>query len=74
MREWVGAGEPTMRRSHNVDVVDGVAALRGQLEAMPQMEEVCRAVEGVPGVVEVRSYLHPPGAPAPNKAASLRAS
>lgn len=58
----------------NVDVVEGVATLRGQLDAPALMDEACRAVKEVPGVVEVRSYLHTPGTPAPNKAASLKAS
>lgn len=57
-----------------VDVVDGVATLRGQVDTDEDAEEVCRTVSAVAGVVEVRSYLHTPGTPAPNKAASLAAS
>ncbi len=56
-----------------VDVVDGIATLRGQVAEEENFGEVCRAVSGTPGVVEVRSYLHAPGTPAPNKAASLSA-
>jgi osmotically-inducible protein OsmY len=57
-----------------VDVVDGVATIRGQVDTAADIDEVCRTVSGVPGVVEVSSYLHTPGTPAPNKAASLAAS
>lgn len=57
-----------------VDVVDGVASLRGQVQEAAQTEEVARRVKAVPGVVEVQSYLHTPGTPAPNKAASLETS
>jgi osmotically-inducible protein OsmY len=57
-----------------VDVVDGVATIRGQVDTAQDIEEVCRTVSGVPGVVEVSSYLHTPGTPAPNKAASLALS
>lgn len=58
----------------NLEVVDGVATIRGQLHDTSAINEVIRQVEAVPGVVEVRSFLHTPGTPAPNKAASLAAS
>jgi len=58
----------------NVDVVDGVATLRGQVGTAEDCDRVCHTANGVAGVVEVRSYLHTPGTPAPNKAASLAAS
>ena len=57
-----------------VDVVEGVAALRGQVDTSEDCERVARTASGVNGVTEVRSYLHVPGTPAPNKAASLAAS
>jgi osmotically-inducible protein OsmY len=57
-----------------VDVADGVATLRGQVSERAQIDEVRAAVDAVPGVAEVLSYLHLPGTPAPNKAASLRVS
>jgi predicted nucleic acid-binding protein len=57
-----------------VDVVDGVATIRGQVGTAEDIDEVCRTVSTVTGVAEVRSYLHTPGTPAPNKAASLAAS
>lgn len=58
----------------SIDAVDGVASLRGQVQESSQIQDLSRAVERVPGVVEVQSYLHTPGTPAPNKAASLEAS
>lgn len=58
----------------NVDVVDGVTTVRGQVDTTEAIDQVCRTVSAVPGVVEVRSFLHTPGTPAPNKAASLAAS
>ncbi|HWH33714.1 MAG TPA: BON domain-containing protein [Acidimicrobiales bacterium] len=57
-----------------VEVVDGVATLRGQLATPAAIDEVTSRVRAVAGVVEVRSFLHLPGTPAPNKAASLAAS
>ncbi len=54
-----------------IDVVDGVATLRGQLEDPIEMRRVEMDTLQAPGVIEVLSYLHLPGSPAPNKAASL---
>jgi len=55
-------------------VVDGRATLRGQVHDGAQMQAVQEAVASAPGVRMVESWLHLPGEPAPNKAASLRAS
>lgn len=57
-----------------VDVVEGAATLRGQVEDATHIDEVQQTVATVPGVVSVESYLHTPGTPPPNKAASLSAS
>jgi len=57
-----------------VEVVDGWATLRGQVEATAQIEAVVEATRSTPGVVDVGSYLHLPGQPAPNKEQALRAS
>ncbi len=54
-----------------VDVFEGVATLRGQLDDASQMRQVEVDTLKAPGVGEVLSYLHLPGSPAPNKAASL---
>ncbi len=57
-----------------VESVDGVVTLRGEIPSRDAQAAVEQAVSGTPGVVEVQSFLHTPGTPAPNKAASLRAS
>lgn len=57
-----------------VDVVGGAATLRGQVDDTAHIDEVQQTVASVSGVVSVESYLHTPGTPPPNKAASLSAS
>lgn len=57
-----------------VESVDRVVTLRGQVPSREDREKIEQAVSAAPGVIEVQSYLHTPGTPAPNKAASLRAS
>ena len=57
-----------------VESVDGVVTLRGQVGSGDDLRAVEEAVGRAAGVVEVQSFLHTPGSPAPNKAASLRAS
>jgi osmotically-inducible protein OsmY len=52
----------------NADVVEGRLTLRGQLDSQEQIRVVVQAAGEVPGVLEVISYLHLPGTPAPNKA------
>lgn len=58
----------------NLDVEGTTAVLRGQLDSADQMAKIEAAVARVPGVTGVRSFLHVPGTPAPNKAAALAAS
>lgn len=62
--------------THDVTVesVEGVVTLRGQLTSRDAVAAVEQAASAAPGVVELRSFLHLPGTPAPNKASSLRAS
>jgi osmotically-inducible protein OsmY len=67
-----GLGVPTS--DFTVDVVDGTAALRGQVPSQEDKTKVEQAVQGVPGVQRVESWLHLPGEPAPNKASALQAS
>jgi hypothetical protein len=50
----------------NVDAVDGVVSLRGQLEDETTIRDLERAVGNVTGVSGVRSYLHTPGQPVPS--------
>ena len=57
-----------------VESVDGVVSVRGQIASREAQAKVEEAITRTPGVVEVQSFLHTPGTPAPNKAASLRAS
>lgn len=57
-----------------VESVDRIVTLRGQVPSREARERIEKAVSETPGVVEVQSFLHTPGTPAPNKAASLRAS
>lgn len=56
-----------------IDVTDGVVGLRGQVTEPADQKVVELAAAGVPGVEQVDSWLHLPGQPAPNKAASRRA-
>lgn len=57
-----------------VDVVDGVATLRGQVRTPDQIRAVQAKVASVPGVRRTESYLHLPQTPAPNKAEAIDAS
>jgi osmotically-inducible protein OsmY len=57
-----------------VEAVDGVVTLRGEVPDEKSLTRVTEEVSRTTGVVEVRSYLHLPGTPAPNKADALRAS
>jgi osmotically-inducible protein OsmY len=52
----------------NVTVVDGIVELRGEMRHPAEIEELRRRVAKVPGVSEVRTFLHLPRTPAPNKA------
>jgi osmotically-inducible protein OsmY len=57
-----------------VNVEDGVASLRGEVDSPEQMTSIAQDVLGVPGVIGVENYLHLPGEPPPNKARAMRAS
>ncbi|MCU1462881.1 MAG: putative transporter [Acidimicrobiales bacterium] len=57
-----------------VDVVDGVATLRGQLAHPEEVREVRARAARAPGVTGVVSYLHLPGTLPPNKADAIKAS
>lgn len=50
----------------NVDAVDGVVSLRGQLDHPEDIRELVAAVEKVPGVRDVANFLHLPKTTAPN--------
>jgi len=72
LKEVLAAAEPDTT-DVTVDVVAGVATLRGQVTRPDQIDELVRACGQVNGVERVESYLHLPGAPAPNKARSRQA-
>jgi osmotically-inducible protein OsmY len=57
-----------------LDVTDGVATLRGELDSQTEVERLADRVRSVPGVVDVVVLIHLPGTPAPNKEAALEAS
>jgi hypothetical protein len=66
---------PTLHADRvSLDAADGVVELRGELDDPAAIEQLAVRVQAVPGVRAVRSYLHLPGQPAPNKAAALDAS
>jgi len=58
----------------NVEVVEGVVRLRGQVADREASLQVISAVSAEPGVRFTESLLHLPGQPAPNKVAALRAT
>lgn len=58
----------------SLDVVDGVATLRGELDAQEEIDELLRRVRAEAGVRDVVSLLHLPGQPAPNKESAIEAS
>ena len=66
--------DPAVPRGRmNIEVEGLTVILRGELDSLDQMEKVEAAVSRIPGVLGVRSYLHLPGTPAPNKLAALSA-
>ena len=55
-------------------VVDGVAELRGELDAEEEVRRVGERASFVPGVREVRNLMRTHGSTAPNKSDALEAS
>lgn len=68
------AGLPFPTADVTVEVVAGLARLRGQVATADEQARVEAAVSGAPGVEQLQSFLHQPGTPAPNKASALSAS
>ena len=65
--------DPTVPRGRmNFNVEGRTIVARGQLDSWAEIEEVEAKIRRIPGVAEVRSLLHVPGTPAPNKVAALR--
>jgi hyperosmotically inducible periplasmic protein len=57
-----------------VNVEDGVAVLRGEVDDLQQMNSIEQEVRKITGVIEVSNLLHVPGETPPNKEAALDAS
>lgn len=68
------SSSPAVTENVTVEVVDGVATLRGQVVGEADKSTIEDEVGRTPGVREVHSFLHLPGVPAPNKASAIRAS
>lgn len=61
------------RGAVSVQVVEGVVELRGALDGIADIQQIEHAASRVPGVRDVRSYLHLVGTDAPNKTDALEA-
>ena len=57
----------------NVDVVDGVVSLRGELDDQAEIDQLVSGARAVPGVREVDNMLHVKEAPAPESKTPSRA-
>jgi osmotically-inducible protein OsmY len=58
----------------SLDVVDGVATLRGELDTQEAIDALALRVARIPGVRDVEVLVHLPGRAAPNKQAAIDAS
>lgn len=58
---------------YNLNVEDGIAVLRGQLNTQEDIQALIAQVAAVPDVQGVESFLHTPGTPAPNKETAIEA-
>jgi osmotically-inducible protein OsmY len=68
-------GDPDVPKDRlALDVVDGEAVLRGELDSEAEMRALVQRVSEVAGVRRVQNLLHLPGQPAPNKEEALEAS
>jgi osmotically-inducible protein OsmY len=66
--------EGVPKGSIDVEAVDGVIRLRGQVARQQDIDDLMGAVIEVPGVKEVESLLHLPDEDAPNKVPARQAS
>lgn len=63
-------GDPDVPKGDiNIDVSDGIVALRGEVESRELMQELDARVRKVAGVRDVQNLLHLPGEPPPNLSA-----
>jgi osmotically-inducible protein OsmY len=51
----------------NVQAVDGIVELRGEVDDARTIEEIVRKAESIPGVRGVENLMHTPGTPAPTR-------
>lgn len=58
----------------NINVALGIVEVRGEVESEDQIRYIEEHLAVIPDVRTVRSYLHLPGTPAPNKESALAAS
>ena len=61
-------GEDWRPYTINVNALDGVVTLRGQVDTSDKIAQAIKAVQGVAGVRSIESYLHLPGEEPPNAA------
>ncbi len=57
--------EDVPKGSVNVNAVDGVVSLRGEVDDPDMIRRLEEETRKIPGVVDVENLLHPPGTPAP---------
>ena len=63
-------GDPAVPKDKiNIDVSDGIVALRGEVDDRDTMQAVHEKVRNVAGVRDVQNLLHLPGEPPPNLSA-----
>ncbi len=68
---FVGLDIPSDRVKINAE--NGIIVLRGEVDRAEQIGRLERAAAKIPGVLGVRTLLHLPNTPAPNKAEALDA-
>lgn len=64
----------TSRENININVVNGIVTVRGELPNQGEIDDLVKRIQSVPNVKGVQNFLHLPGTPAPNKAEALRVS
>jgi hypothetical protein len=70
IRSEVLGGPSLSAKGIVVDVNEGVARFRGQLDDAELIHRLVEETKNIPGVRDVESLLHPAGASAPNKVAA----
>jgi hypothetical protein len=68
------ADERVPKGAININVALGIVEVRGELESEGQIRYIEERLAVIPDVRTVRSHLHLPGTPTPNKESALAAS